>query len=65
MCGLACYRDGDRCLPGYVYVATNGEFCKVGKTINTRFSNVQSRMSELNRKFGGKFNLTGTIYYSG
>ena len=65
MCGLACDRKGNRHPPGIVYVATDGELCKVGKTINTISSNVKSRMSELNRKFGRKFHLVGTIFYYG
>lgn len=41
MCGLACDRKGNRHPPGIVYVATDGELCKVGKTINTISSNVK------------------------
>lgn len=70
MCDFGVSHVGlGRCVPGYIYIATDGTRAKIGSTKkDSRFSSVQSRLSGLNRKYaksGRRFNIAVVLRFDG
>lgn len=55
------------CRPGYIYLATNGTFCKIGCTSTSQYQQkpVQSRISSLNRQEQDRYHLVIALKYDG
>jgi len=74
MCKYRHHSAWAYCGPGFIYVATDGELCKIGSTKKYSryyasnhtnsgvFASVSARLSDLKRKSGRKFRLTHIIY---
>jgi len=54
------------CPPGYIYIATYEDLCKIGCTkAKTKSSGIRQRVRSLRRKTGLQFDLVHILYFDG